>query len=76
MFHMLNSIEIYHSFFHNSFIFMISFKIKYDESVKIANKKISKRGGGGDLRRYVEICYFFFIDETDGYNTFLFQFSV
>lgn len=55
---------------------MISFKIKYDESVKIANKKISKGGGGGDLRRYVEICYFFLIDETDGYNTFLFQFSV
>lgn len=55
MFHMLNSIEIYHSFFHNSFIFMISFKIKYDESVKIANKKISKGGGGisEDMLRFV-----------------------
>lgn len=53
---MLNSIEIYHSFFHNSFMFMISFKIKYDESVKIANKKISKGGGGvisEDMLRFV-----------------------
>lgn len=75
MFHMLKSIEIYHSFFHNSFMFMISFKIKYDESVKIALKKF-QRGGWGDFRRCVEICYFFLIDETDGYNTFLFQFSV
>lgn len=52
---MLNSIEIYHSFFHNSFIFMISFKIKYDESVKIANKKISKGGGviSEDMLRFV-----------------------
>lgn len=46
MFHMLNSIEIYHSFFDNSFMFMISFKIKYDESVKIALKKFQKGGGG------------------------------
>lgn len=54
---------------------MISFKIKYDESVKIALKKF-QRGGWGDFRRCVEICYLFLIDETDGYNTFLFQFSV
>lgn len=36
-------------------MFMISFKIKYDESVKIALKKISE-GGWGDFRRRVEIC--------------------
>lgn len=53
---MLNSIEINHSFFHNSFMFMISFKIKYDESVKIALKKISKGGGrviSEDVLRFV-----------------------
>lgn len=38
---------------------MISFEIKYDESVKIALKKFQKGGGGGDFRRCVEICYFF-----------------
>lgn len=41
---------------------------------KLQIKKFQR--GGGDLRRYVEICYFFLIDETDGYNTFLFQFFV
>lgn len=56
-------------------MFMISFKIKYDESVKIALKKFQK-GGGVIFRRCVEICCFFLIDETDGYYTFLFQFSV
>lgn len=59
MFHMLNSIEIYHSFFHNSFIFMISFKIKYDESVKIALKKISKRGVGVILEDVLRFVIFF-----------------
>lgn len=56
---MLNSIEIYHSFFHNSFMFMISFKIKYDESVKIALKKISKRGVGVILEDVLRFVIFF-----------------
>lgn len=39
---------------------MISFEIKYDESVKIALKKFQRGVGGvGDFRRCVEICYFF-----------------
>lgn len=59
MFHMLNSIEINHSFFHNSLMFMISFKIKYDESVKIALKKISKRGGGVILEDVLRFVIFF-----------------
>lgn len=43
---------------------------------KLHLKNFKKGGGGGDFRRCVEICYFFLIDETDGYNTFLFQFFV
>lgn len=46
MFYMLKSIEIYYFFFYNFFMFMILFKIKYDESVKIVFKKILKRGVG------------------------------
>lgn len=53
---------------------MISFKIKYDESVKIALKKFQK--GGGWFQKMCWDLLFFLIDETDGYNTFLFQFSV
>lgn len=54
---------------------MISFKIKYDESVKIALKKFQKGGGGWSQKMCWDLL-FFLIDETDGYNTFLFQFSV
>lgn len=51
---------------------MISFKIKYDESVKIANKKISKGGGviSEDMLRFV---IFFWLMKQMG---ILFQFSV
>lgn len=56
---MLNSIEIYHSFFHNSFMFMISFKIKYDESVKIALKKFQRGGGGVILEDVLRFVIFF-----------------
>lgn len=55
---------------------MISFKIKYDESVKIALKKFQRWGGGVITEELYWDLVFFLIDETDGYNTFLFQFSV
>lgn len=63
----------YTTLFHNSFMFMISFKIKYDESVKIALKKF-QRGGWGDFRRCVEICYFFWLMKQMGITHFFFNF--
>lgn len=40
-------------------MFMISFKIKYDESVKIALKKFQRGGGGVILEDVLRFVIFF-----------------